>query len=57
MTAERTLRRPKRPRAYAATVALAAAILALGVAGTWRVAQRSPPQSPGFAAGFEEAAR
>jgi hypothetical protein len=57
MAAERTLRRPKKPRAYAAIVALAAAILAIGVAGTWRVAQRSPPQSPGLAAGFEEAAR
>jgi hypothetical protein len=39
VAAERTLRRPKHPRAYAALIALAALILAMGVAGTWSLAQ------------------
>ena len=43
--AERTLRRPKRPGAYAAVIALAAAILAVGVAGTWTLAQQTDPQA------------
>jgi hypothetical protein len=41
--AERTLRRPKRPGAYAAVIALAAVILAAGVAGTWTRAQTVDP--------------
>ncbi len=41
--AERTLRRPKRPGAYAAVIALAAVILAAGVAGTWARAQAVDP--------------
>ncbi len=41
--AERTLRRPKRPRAYALLIAIAALMLALGVAGTWIIAQRTDP--------------
>ena len=43
--AERTLRRPKRPGAYAAVIALSAAILAIGVAGTWTLAQRLDPMA------------
>lgn len=39
--AERTLRRPVRPKAYAVLIVLAAAILAGGVAGTWLLAQHS----------------
>jgi hypothetical protein len=41
--AERTVRRPKRPRAHALVIALVAAVLAAGVAGTWSLAQRLDP--------------
>ena len=43
MAAERTLRRPKHPRLYAALIALCALVLAAGVAGTWRVAEHGAP--------------
>jgi hypothetical protein len=43
--AERTLRRPKRPKAYAALILLAALVLAAGVAGTWSLAQRLDPMA------------
>ncbi|HTI68098.1 MAG TPA: hypothetical protein VL460_11190 [Caulobacteraceae bacterium] len=46
MAAERTFRRPKHPRIYAAVIALAALILAAGVAGAWRVAQASGEGAP-----------
>jgi hypothetical protein len=42
--AERTIRRPKRPGAYAAVIALAALILAAGVMGSWTLAQRMDPE-------------
>ena len=38
MAAERTLRVPKRPLAYALMVAASALILAACIAGTWRLA-------------------
>ena len=41
--AERTIRRPRRPGPYAAVIALAALILAAGVAGTWSLAQGLDP--------------
>ena len=43
--AERTIRRPKRPGPYAAIIALAALVLAVGVAGTWILAQGKDPQA------------
>ncbi|HTK36292.1 MAG TPA: hypothetical protein VL358_13545 [Caulobacteraceae bacterium] len=45
MAPDRTLRRPKRPGAYAAVIALCAAILALGVAGSWSLAQHVDPMA------------
>lgn len=41
MAAERTFRRPVRPIAFAVLIALAAALLGAGVAGTWLFAQHS----------------
>ena len=41
MAVQRTLRMPKRPKAYAALVVAAAAILAVCVAGTWRLAHET----------------
>ncbi len=41
--AERTLRRPKRPRAYAVLTVVVAALLAVSVALTWRLAQEGAP--------------
>jgi hypothetical protein len=41
--AERTLRKPKRPRAYALLIGLVALAVAVGVAGTWRAAQTLDP--------------
>jgi hypothetical protein len=41
--AERTVRRPKRPGAYAALIALAALVLAAGVVGVWDAAQHLDP--------------
>ena len=43
--AERTFRRPVRPIAYAILIALAAALLATGVAGTWLMARHSAETS------------
>jgi hypothetical protein len=42
--AERTLRRPKRPGAYAAVIALSALILAAGVVGSWSLARHMDPE-------------
>ena len=41
MAAPRTRRSPKRPRVYAALVLGAAAVLAAGVAGSWRLAHET----------------
>lgn len=46
MTSARTVRRPVHPRAYAAVIALAAVMLAIGVGGSWRIAQEEA--APGF---------
>ena len=43
MADERTLRRPKRPRAYAALALAVAALLAASVALTWRLAIDAAP--------------
>ena len=43
MAHERTLRRPKRPLAYVLLAAAVAALLAVSVGATWRMAHQSAP--------------
>ena len=43
---ERTLRRPKRPLAYALLAAAVAALLAASVGLTWRLAHQAAPAPP-----------
>jgi hypothetical protein len=43
LVVERTLRRPKRPLAYGLLAAAVAALLAVSVAVTWRMAHQSAP--------------